>query len=390
MLRGFVEQAEALRLDPVALARTVGIDPAALTHPDLQVPVTAMTALYDLAAARSRADDFALRVVAGRRISNLGVIALLARESSTVREALTSIQRYLWVQNEGIGLSMDTPQEGVLLRIHPQVAFRKQAVDLSLGMLVVSLRYLIGDSWRPRAVFVTYAQPEQLGAYQQVFGGQPRFDQDLVGLLISQAEFETRLPGADPDFVFQLRRQLEQATRNRAADFVASVRALIAQRLAEGGCDLDQLAAALALSRRSFQRKLSGHGFRSPGCWTRRERPWSYPCLWTPGGAFRPCPSCWASRAQGLSMCGSSPGSAALQRFTGPRTLPERTTRRRRSAGGWSRPRTKPGGSLRCPLIIDPWRLAEAWSRGRRSRRGPACRGGRSPRTAPNTPSPCG
>jgi AraC-like DNA-binding protein len=82
----------------------------------------------------------------------------------------------------------------------------------------------------------------------------------MVGLLIDGRELEVRNAEADPDFVTQLRRQLEQATRTRSAGFLAGVRALIELELPKGDCDVDRVAVALGMSRRSFQRRLAAHG----------------------------------------------------------------------------------------------------------------------------------
>jgi AraC-like DNA-binding protein len=260
MLRGFKEQAKALGLDAAALAAEAGVDPAALTNPDLHVPASAMALLYELAAKRSGADDFALRVVARRRMSNLGVIALLAREESTLRQALSSIQRYLWIQNEAIDFSFEDFGSDTLILACLKIPARKQIIDLCIGMLVVVVRHLIGESWRPKKILVPYSSPDRLEIYHKAFRIKPAFEQDLVGVLIASDDLAIRLPTADPDFVTQLRRQLEEATRTRKSGFIAGVRTLIAQRLRDHDCEIDQIAGALGLSRRSLQRQLAEHG----------------------------------------------------------------------------------------------------------------------------------
>jgi AraC-like DNA-binding protein len=260
MLRGFKEEAAAQGLDAVALAVEAGVDPAALVNPDLHVPAAAMAALYELAAERAGADDFALRVVARRRISNLGVVALLAREAPDLRQALRSVQRYLWVQNEAFDVSFEEFEAGVLIRGVPHIPLRKQVVDLSIGMLLVVVRHLIGGLWNPREIYLPYSAPASLARYYEVFRVRPHFDQDLAGVVIAKGDLDLRIPGADPDFVVQVRQHLEEATLNRRSGFIAGVRTLISQQLPHGDCDVDRIAAMLGLSRRSFQRQLAEHG----------------------------------------------------------------------------------------------------------------------------------
>ena len=260
MLRGFAEQARQCGLDAEALAREAGVDPAALRTGDLHAPAAAMAGLYELAAARSGADDFALRVVARRRMSNLGSIALLAREARTLRQALWTIQRYLWAQNEALGLSMEEAGPDMLLQAVPHIRAHKQSIDLCLGMLVVAIRYLAGDAWAPRAVLLPYARPAQLKLYHQVFGVMPRFDQDAAAILVTGADLDTALPAADPDFVTDLQSRMEEATRARQTGFVPGVRSLIAQQLRVGDCGIERVAGTLGLSPRSLQRQLADQG----------------------------------------------------------------------------------------------------------------------------------
>jgi len=260
MLRGFRQQAEAAGLNPFELAAEVGLEPSALTNPDLHVPVRAMADMFELAAERGRTPDFALRVVAQRKISNLGLIALLAREEPTLRQALRSLQRYLWLHNEGLDMIMEEVDGGVLVRAHLYVPARRQTVDLFIGMLLVFIRQLIGGQWRPREIYLPYAAPERLQPYFEVFGVTPQFGHDEGGVLIDAEDLDTRLPNADPDMVTQLRRQLETATRTRKTGFVAGVRSLIETRLASGEHGIGRIAALLGLSSRSFQRRLAEHG----------------------------------------------------------------------------------------------------------------------------------
>lgn len=260
MLRGFRQQAEALGLNAFALATEVGLDPAVLANPDLHVPVRAMVEMFELAAERGRSPEFALRVVAQRKISNLGLIALLAREEPTLRQALRSLQRYLWLQNEGLDMIFEEVDGGVLLQGQAYVPMRRQAVDLYVGMLLVFVRELIGEQWRPREIYLPYPAPERLEPYGEVFKIRPRFGYDQPGVLIDAEDLDTRLPNADPDIVSQLRRQLETATRTRKTGFVAGVRSLIETRLASGDHEIGRIAALLGLSARSFQRRLAEHG----------------------------------------------------------------------------------------------------------------------------------
>jgi AraC-like DNA-binding protein len=257
MLRGFKHEAEALGLDAAALAAAAGVELAALGSPDVHVPVQGMLAMYEMAAERSGQPDFALRVVGRRRLSNLGLVAMLVREERTLGQALRTLQRYFWVQNEAVELVFEEMEDGLLLQAVPVLPPSRQGVDLLLGVVIGAVRGLVGESWQPLEVFVAHAAPRSLESYQRTFRVIPRFEQDLIGILVARADLETPIPGADPDIASQLRRQLEEATRTRRSGFVAGVRSLIETRLAKGDCDIDRIAGVLGMSRRSLQRLLA-------------------------------------------------------------------------------------------------------------------------------------
>ena len=106
-LTGYVEVARSLGLDPFSLVRAVGIDRSCLFDPDIKIPTDPVVRLLEMSASAARVEDFALRMAETRHFSNLGPLALAARDAATLREALEVAIRYLSLHNEALLLSLE-------------------------------------------------------------------------------------------------------------------------------------------------------------------------------------------------------------------------------------------------------------------------------------------
>jgi hypothetical protein len=99
-LNGYVEVAKSVGLDPYCMIAAHRLPPACLTDPELRIPMAAVARLLENSAAGSRRPDFGLRLAERRRLSNLGVLALLVREQPTVREAVEALANYIHLHSD--------------------------------------------------------------------------------------------------------------------------------------------------------------------------------------------------------------------------------------------------------------------------------------------------
>lgn len=265
-LTGYADLARSLGLDPHRLARNEGLPPACLTEPDLKIPAAAVGRLLERAAALSGAQDFGLRLAETRRLSNLGVVALVLREQPTLRKALDAVVSYSWAQNQALALRLDLHDDVAILREAPVRAgsgASRQGTELTLGVLALSIRRLVGHAWRPRDVHFSHGRPTDLATHRRVFGLTPRFDQDFDGLVIERRDLEAPIAGADPEAARRAERYLELEAGSGPRDLVAAIRELILALLPTGACTIQRVAVHLGVSRRTLHRQLAagGHTF---------------------------------------------------------------------------------------------------------------------------------
>jgi AraC-like DNA-binding protein len=259
-LTGFLELSREVGLDALQLAAEVGLPPKVLTDPDLRVAVDSMARMYELAAARSGIEDFALRIAEGRRISNLGVVGLVVREQPTVRKALQAFSRYQWLQNDAYSIEVLEQDEQATLRINGPPWQWRQMAELAVATSVRTLRGILGESWRPLEVWFTHAAPARLDSHRRVLGVTPLFDQDSMGIVLRRADLDAPIPTADPQMARQVAQLLEKMTASRSVELSDRVAQLVMALLPEGGCSVDHVARRLGMDRRTLHRRLAAEG----------------------------------------------------------------------------------------------------------------------------------
>lgn len=106
-LTSYPEIARSLGLHPFRLLASCGLDRRCLTDPDLKLPSKAFGRLLEASARAAKVDDFGLRLAETRSLSVLGPLGLLIREEATMRDALSSLMRYILLHNEAMYLGLE-------------------------------------------------------------------------------------------------------------------------------------------------------------------------------------------------------------------------------------------------------------------------------------------
>jgi AraC-like DNA-binding protein len=259
-LTGYASLARSLGLDPHRLAAEQGLPPGCLTNPDLKIPAAAVGRLLERSAHLAGVVDFGLRLAETRRLSNLGALGFVLREQPTLRKALDTMVSHSWAQNQAISLRLDVHSDIAILREvgpGPFLKSGRQGEELTLGVLTLTIRRLVGQAWRPRDVLLTHSRPAEIMTHRRVFGVTPLFDQDFGGLVIDARDLGANILEADPVAATQALRYVELEARPGREGTVAAVRELIVALLPTGACTIERVAAHLGVSRRTLHRRLA-------------------------------------------------------------------------------------------------------------------------------------
>jgi AraC-like DNA-binding protein len=258
-LTNYAEVARALGVDPFAQLRAAGLDAHCLVNPDLKVPVLRVNALLESSAHAAGVEDFGLRMAMSRRLSNLGLISLAAREQPTVRDALSCLQRTLHLHNEALSVQIEEAggvavvREQVLARVHGSM---RQSVELATGVLFRTVREFMGASWSPMAVCFMHAPPRNLARYRNAFRCSVQFNSILNGITCRSRDLDRPTPRADPDSLRTIQQLVNAAAEHHPTQAQRATQ-LILSLLPTGRCTSTLVARYLDIDRRTLHRKLA-------------------------------------------------------------------------------------------------------------------------------------
>jgi AraC-like DNA-binding protein len=262
-LTNYVEVAQALRISPLEQLRLVRLNPACLTNPDTRIPASALFRLLENSAQAAGIDNFGLRMAEGRKLSNLGPLAIVLRSQPTMRKALEAMSKYCHLQAEEITLLVEENQGVLCIRseLTPDGEEpMRQATELGIGVLYRALRVLLGDEWQPMVVCFRHSAPRDMAVHRRVFDVRVRFDSNIDGIVCRAAKLDDPLPNYDPETARYLRKLLDVIDTQPAQSAPKKVRQLVWALLPTGRCSLEVVAQHVGLDRRTLHRHLQREG----------------------------------------------------------------------------------------------------------------------------------
>lgn len=257
-IAGFVEIVREAGGDPYKFAAATGVPPKALTDPDLLVPTNSIRAMIEHASEALQVHDMGLRMAERRRLSVWGAVGMAMRDQPTLRKALQVLERYLWVQTESYTLHVEEAGEIAVLHLNPKTYMAGgQSPELGLATFCLNVRTLMGETWRPLEVRFAHRRAGRLESHVRVFGVEPQFEQDFVGLVIRRDDLDSARPDADPVMARQAVKYLEELAARRGGAFRDKVHDEIGRTLATGACSVERMAHQLGIDRRTLHRRLA-------------------------------------------------------------------------------------------------------------------------------------
>jgi AraC-like DNA-binding protein len=261
-LNNFVELTRSLGLDPTAMVRDAGLDPAGLDTQDRWVPAAAIADLLEHASAASGCEDFGIRLAELRRFSNLGPLSLVVREEPDVRHALQILTRYEHLYNEALHIHLTETDATATIRIRLDLpeARRRQSTELAVGVLYRLMRAFLGATWQPIAVGFTHRPPRHDTIHYRALGPVVRFGEDYDGLRVHVRDLDAPNTMSDPILRGYTRQYLGLIEPGQRPTTLDRVRELVELLLPTGRCSIEHVARSLGVDRRTVHRRLAGEG----------------------------------------------------------------------------------------------------------------------------------
>ncbi len=247
-------------LDPAAMLRAHGLGPAPQDQSEQRIPACAVMALLEDTAARSGRDDIGLQMAEHRTIATLGPLSLALREEPDVRGVLELLMRYEHLYNDATRLSLTESGDTAVIRVDLHVdddSASRQAIELAIGALLGILREFLGAGWQPARIELPHPAPGDVGTHRRVIGERLAFGSDRAAVVFPQHELDFRLGARDPQLRAFAQQYLSSLGGPRDAGLTDRVRELVEVLLPTGRCSAEEVAARLAITRRTLHRRLA-------------------------------------------------------------------------------------------------------------------------------------
>jgi AraC-like DNA-binding protein len=246
---------------PEQLLEGVGLDVASLSAPAARVSLPVLVAIID--RARVLTAEPALGVYFGMqmRISTHGYLGFAAMTASTVREALELAVRFAPTRTSAIALRLVVDGDAASVVIDEQADFGT-ARDVFVLALLVGI-WQIGNALTGRELTgqaeLAFAEPPWFARFAGTI--DVRFGQPSNRLVFDAAVLDLPLTMADREALQLAREQCERALEALGIDgrLAPRVRNLLSREPSPPR-SLEDVAAELRLSPRTFKRKLAAEG----------------------------------------------------------------------------------------------------------------------------------
>jgi AraC-like DNA-binding protein len=254
---GLVRQ---LGADPAIVLADAGIDAGALDDASERIPYTDLARLLAAAAARTGCPHFGLLAGGAWRLAHLGATGELIRNARTVGEGMEEFVVHQHLNSSG-GVVFLVRRDGhadLGYATHSPVAASTSPIyDAMLAAALNCIREIGGAQWCPSEVLLAHSAPADAAPYRRCFGPRVRFDAGMNALRFPAAFLEQPIADANPGRLRQARAQVLAAGR---ATIVQDTARALRTLLLDGKSSGNDVAQALAIHRRTLNRRLSAEG----------------------------------------------------------------------------------------------------------------------------------
>jgi AraC-like DNA-binding protein len=259
-VKGVADMFAAQGLDVPRLFDAVGLDIRLLEKPDARFAADEVTQLWDLAVAWSGRQSLGLDRELASRYVNFDVVGYAMLSSADLRAGLESFARYLALISDAATFEVQPERRGawlILGHMGNTLRIPRQRQEFGLLALLMACRWLTRRDVRPLAAEFIFPEPADFHPYRMAFECPLRFDQPATRMLLATADLESAIPSRSASMYALHERVMEDrlaSLGNARTSYRVSEE--IVRRLHEGEPRREEIAASLALTDRTLQRRL--------------------------------------------------------------------------------------------------------------------------------------
>ncbi len=248
--------------DSEELFRSLDMDPAGLSDPNMRYSFDSVQNLWIAAAKLTKDDCFGLKAAQQWHPTTLHALGYAWFASDSLKDALERMVRYIRMVSTAAKARLDEDEQGYrfileyeakVLNFEPVAA----AVEAAMAILVSMCRLSFDSELNPLMVCFKQVEPACSDRLQEYFQSPIYFEQPENGILFSHAALEMCLPTANAVLAGSNDRLIkEYLARLDKSILSTQVRAHLLELLPSGHFNEERMASLLNVSLRSLQRKL--------------------------------------------------------------------------------------------------------------------------------------
>jgi len=265
VVRGLVEAVEQVGVPRAELLRCAQLDPAQLDCEEACVPRSVVYRLCELALDSTRDPAFGLHWSEQLCGNAFNPVSHLVAHAATLRQGFESLHRFHRLLSDQPTFRLSERGDKVTVHCFNLGGASSRMQRFASEMLVLGVVRLIRSfcaQARVDAVSFEYAMPEYHSEYTRVFGLAPRFEQPFTCIVFDRALMNIVSLHKDEDVHDALRviaeRRILRLTQH--TPFTSRVRDVLVEQANTHQPDMNRVARALGLSRRSLRRRLVSEG----------------------------------------------------------------------------------------------------------------------------------
>lgn len=263
-IKGVLDMFASQGLDVQRLLHGARIEFAELDKPGARIATDAVIRLWDLAIRWSGNPALGIDRELVARFVNFDVVGHAMLSSADLRSGLNNLSRYLAVISDATTIDLEDGKGHswlALSHIGNTLRVPRQRQEYAILTLLILCDWLIRREVRPLAAEFIFPEPVCELPYRKAFNCPLRFGQPATRLLLSDTDLATPLPSRNPAMLALHERLMdEQLTSMGAVSIRNRVREELMSRLGQGEPRREDIAALLALTDRTFQRRLRAEG----------------------------------------------------------------------------------------------------------------------------------
>jgi AraC-like DNA-binding protein len=246
--------------DPAGLLRAAGIRARDVGNYDAFIPYRAAIEAIESAAQTTDTPDFGRRLAQRQGIEILGPVGVAARTAATAADALRIFSTYMAAYSPAIAIHvapLDDAQRSFLTIefLLDNAPPHPQTTELSLGVSLRVLRFLMGSDYGPLSVHLPHDPLTPRADYVRYFGCTPHFAERTAGFTVCTADLGR--PLNRDDVAHRAVVDYLNGITPRNAGIVESVRTIVRQLLPTGAATLEVVAEQFNLHPKTLQRRLA-------------------------------------------------------------------------------------------------------------------------------------